>query len=69
MYTILFIFFIGFLYFFRGLGDIVGPFLVGTLYDVTKSYDYGCYMSAASLFLASILNEMAHFSWKKHRKN
>ena len=54
----------GFLYFFRGLGNIVGPLVVGTLYDTTNSYAHGCYMSAGSLIVASILNELAHLIFK-----
>ena len=58
----------GYMYFFRGLGNIIGPFIVGSLFDLTSSYTYGCYMCAGCLFTGSILNEMAHLFWNRSRR-
>ena len=52
---------IGLLYFFRGAGNFIGQYLTGALYDATHSYEYGCYMSAACLWISSVLTEVAHF--------
>ena len=46
--------------FFRGVGSTVGPIITGVLYDVTKSYDYACYLGGGTIFLGGILNEIAH---------
>ena len=62
------LYFLGFMYFFRGLGNIVGPLIVGTIYDATSSYSYGCYMAAGCMFIGSILNQLAHIMWKKNVK-
>ena len=57
------------MYFFGGLGNIIGPFIVGTIYDATNSYDYACYMAGACMFLGGAFNEVSHLVWTKMKKN
>ena len=46
--------------FFRGVGSSVGPIVTGVIYDVTKSYDYACYLGGGILFLGGVVNQISH---------
>ena len=51
--------------FFRGLGAVVGPCLVGTIFDLTNSYELACYMAAGCMFLGALFNQISYFVWMK----
>ena len=55
----------GIMMFFRGLGNVVGPFVVGTIVDLTNSYEYACYMAVGCLLLGAFLNQMSYFVWAR----
>ena len=55
--------------FFRGLGAVLGPFLVGTIFDLTNSYEFACYMAAGCLLLGAIFNQLSYFVWIKKLKS
>ena len=46
--------------FFRGVGSSIGPIITGSIYDMTKSYDYACYLGGGIIFLGGVVNQICH---------
>ena len=46
--------------FFRGIGSSIGPIVTGAIYDLTKSYDYACYLGGGVIFLGGVVNQISH---------